>query len=142
MLYGTNYGWSRTDRVTEVDPGFIEKFPAPRDRARYLPRISLRRKPGRPSEESNSSKSQPSEGTIAGLNPAKGDETPPETQVEPAMFELRPRGSTKPSWSARAIAKEKAGNMIARFNDGEQQLSQTFRLRFDQRRWGFLPNTT
>jgi hypothetical protein len=109
------------DRLAEEDPGvvetLIEECPAPRDRARYLPRIVLRRKRGRLSEESNSSKSQPPEGTIADLIPMKTNETP-EAQVEPAMYELRPRGSrTLLSWLAEAKVKEKADNMITRFND-------------------------
>jgi len=110
------------DQLTELEPAFVEKFPAPRDLARLLPRIGLHRKKARPLTSGSSSNEAP-KGTISGLifaavnQMAKTQPDVKSSTSQPTMLELRPRGSYDFSHSKSEKAKQRADNMIAKFDD-------------------------
>jgi hypothetical protein len=113
------------DEVTEFDPAFVEKFPAPRDLARLLPRVGLRRKKAHRLSMPGPSTNEAPKGTIARLVTAV-DKTQLDATLSrppPPMFELRLRGSSGFSNYNLGRAKERAAAMITNFNN--QLSSQT-----------------
>ena len=113
------------DEVTESDPAFVEKFPAPRDLARVLPRIGLRRKKAHRPLMPGPSTNEAPKGTIASLVTA-ADKTQLDatsSRPQPTMFELRPRPSSRFSNYNLGRAQERAAAMITNFNN--QLSSQT-----------------